>query len=581
MFEHRKHKTLNRLIVCFLVAVFSTAVVLSGWCAGEAAANRKKPGQKKIFRPEQFGAKGDGINDDSKYIQMCIDKASKVPEDEQGRKGTVALDSVYYVTRQVIVIDDTTSEQKLKVGPHWRVFHVPDGVTITGKGTVTLLQNGQSSRKNPCDCTYVFYVTAFPKGRIFTPGYKYGDKPVSLPLEEKDCVRNVTISGITVLNDPAGLLPRYSESTAINVVHGINVHVNDVKMRHWHRGIRIANSVRSSITNCFVEDSRYIGIAMYSFDYMYKPILSRSVKENRNKIESNRVIGNTLMACGIYAEGEGTRVIGNTVHFAMGIWCENYSNALVNENRISRSPVPIRIGYRGSFGGYERTHDVTVSNNFITDSVSGIMVHGGKNIIVVNNTLQNFVELGGDWKIEPPRGYWGYGRERVGINVEDGDNVSIVGNTISGLSTGTPAGIRAVNSIFTTDFDSSPYVLSDKNDPEDVDWNSDITIKGNSVEAKSGLRIGYYIENQKNFIFEGNQSSGCSGNRIISSTGRLGKNKLDSPMCVVKMADAKCRRLVMKSHPIHPEGLPYGRWKFSSPPPEYNEYFPPIKQGGD
>ena len=34
-----------------------------------------RAGTWNVFRPEQFGAKGDGVQDDTKYIQKCIGSA--------------------------------------------------------------------------------------------------------------------------------------------------------------------------------------------------------------------------------------------------------------------------------------------------------------------------------------------------------------------------------------------------------------------------------------------------------------------------------------------------------------------------
>ena len=194
--------------------------------------------------------------------------------------------------------------------------------------------------------------------------------------------------------------------------------------------------------------------------------------------------------------------------------------------------------------------------------------------------LKDLTELGSDSAIEPPNGYWGYGRSRVAINVVDSTNLKISRNDIKGLSTGTPVGIRVSNSFFTMDRKKGGYPVVDDNDPPGLDWNSDISISDNSVHALSGLRIGYYIENQKDFTFIGNSSSGCASNRIIASKGKIEQNSLDCSLSVSKEATPACKRLVFTVHPMHWSRKPGGPWKYTSPPPDFNEYFPPAGTEG-
>ncbi len=512
--------------------------------------------QARVFRPEQFGAIGDGVHDDSRYIQHCIDLAAQLTADETGRKGTVILDGTYYVTRQVLVVDGTTSENELEIGPSGRIFHVPSGVMIAGHGTLTLLHDGKSSKTQPANYTYVFWIAHDPQK------YSRSRRNTADPTESR--VRHVTIADITIVNDPASLMyAPWSETAAIWIYDGADITIDNVKMRHFHRGVAMAHCMRSRVTRCTIEDTRYIGIANYNH--------AGGSRRDRNYIESNRIIGNTHLSGGIYSSGRWTDVRNNRLTFSRGIWLLAYQEAVVEGNHIRRSPIPIRLGY----GVNEGARNATIRNNVMTGCASGITLNGAVDCTVVGNRMEKFIEHGADPMIEPPRGgYWGYGRVRAGIHAEDCQNVRIVDNVINGMNSGCPVGIHVSNSRFSTDYSVDPYKPTHKNDPPGIVTNSENIVQGNRIQAKSGLRIGYYIENQQAISFNNNSATGEVSNRIIHCTGPVGTNRLSSELKIVKDATPQCRRLVLRHHPMHPLGDPHSKFKYVSPVPE-NEYFPP------
>ena len=244
---------------------------------------------------------------------------------------------------------------------------------------------------------------------------------------------------------------------------------------------------------------------------------------------------------------------------------------MVEGNHIRRSPIPIRLGY----GVNEGARNATIRNNVMTGCASGITLNGAVDCTVVGNRMEKFIERGADPMIEPPRGgYWGYGRVRAGIHAEDCQNVRIVDNVINGMSSGCPVGIHVSNSRFSTDYSVDPYKPTHKNDPPGMVTNSENIVQGNRIQAKSGLRIGYYIENQQAISFNNNSATGEVSNRIIHCTGPVGTNRLSSELKIVEDATPQCRRLVLRHHPMHPLGDPHSKFKYASPVPE-NEYFPP------
>ena len=573
----------KQFVRIFLILLIATAVLSNGYKPATSGSEENVV-QDGVYRPEKFGAKGDGINDDTLAIQACIDKVASLPADSKGHRGTVLLENVYHVTRQEQVQDDTSYEnikypkggwlKPTDVGPHWRVFYVPSGVTIAGGGKVTLLKNGKSPKDPPTDHIYMFWIGTF---------FSHHIPPEQRPPGWEDAGKSVVIRGITIENDPVNLITKYkigSENAGLAISHSVDILIDNVTLLNWYRGMKIVETIRSRFKNCTVVDTRYIGIAVYAPTRHARPSIDPYLDENKIVIESNKFIGKTRLAGGIYAN-QATHVRNNIMNYSHGICAEAFEHANIEGNRIRRSPYAIRAGYVAS-GGIKNAE---VKNNRIENCAGGIMVGNANDIVVANNVLKNFIELGGDPGIEPSEGkssvpgksgFWGYGRARVGINIIDSTNVKVIGNTIEGITTGTPVGIRAVNSVITMDMNEDPYAVNDKRDPPGQDWNSNIVIKDNKVTAMSGLHIGYYLENQKNYTFENNEASGELSNRFISSTGKIGANKLDRPPGVVENATSSCKRLVMNTHPMHWSAKPRGKWRYTSPPPDYNEYFPPI-----
>jgi parallel beta-helix repeat protein len=520
LFHFRFCATFNH---CHQLAV---AVFLAGLMTADAcsAAGTERP----TFRPEDYGAKGDGVHDDTKAIQKAIDLAAATEPDQQGRRGTVVLDNTYFVTRQVPVIDQSTMEHGVEKGPHFRALSVTSGVTIRGRGTVTLLEGGRSSRTHMASYTYAFWISESPF---------YGQTPKNTPKADKE-VCDVTLSGISIENDPAAFLATYTESGAIIVVRGRRVNIDGVRMRHWYRGIAATQCHDCRVTNCTVEDTRYIGIAFY--------FCGGDAKE-RNLIAGNRLIGNTQLSGGVYVHGANVEVRDNHLTLTNGIFAEAFNQGVIEGNQIERSPYGIRVGYLASGGA----SDVEVRRNDLHGCVSGIMIGNAERTIVAENRVDGFLTPHSDFMIEPPNGYWGYGRDPVGINVVDCREVVIESNHIAGLNKGVPVGIRVANSHFVTDVNADCFAVVRTSENSAADWNSGNVVRNNDVSGQSGDRIGYYLENQIDVAFVGNRAKGTLSNRVISSTGQIDGNQCEGGVCVVEQPTTACRRLVFENHPAH------------------------------
>jgi hypothetical protein len=192
------------------------------------------------------------------------------------------------------------------------------------------------------------------------------------------------------------------------------------------------------------------------------------------------------------------------------------------------------------------------------------MVGHGIDVSVADNRIGGFPHR--DFMIETPNGYWGFGRARVGINVEDSQNVRVTGNHISGLNEGTGVGVRVSCS-------RTPSGTRATTEPH---WNRGNVIQNNRVEATSGWRIGYYLEHQRGYRFEANMAAGDRDNRIIACDGPPGKNQLEGGLRVVDRPTESCPSLNLYWHPMSRSSVPQGGFKFTLKRAAEQQYFPPL-----
>lgn len=105
-------------------------------------------------------------------------------------------------------------------------------------------------------------------------------------------------------------------------------------------------------------------------------------------IESTKNPNTTRYSYGIWVQGEGCTITGNTIQATyIGIFCSTQSHTTITQNTITRS---IKDGIRFCGGSYT---DISY-NNIISNAVSGIALGGYSNTVEGNNLEKNTRGLG-------------------------------------------------------------------------------------------------------------------------------------------------------------------------------------------
>ena len=311
--------------------------------------------------PEMFGAKGNGITDDRNAIQAAIDKACDNYITKLGPT-LVILSGTYLVS-----LNPSSTLIPGEVAAGRGVLSVRSGVTLSGNGYINLVT------------TY----TGTSSGAVITNWDGSAD--------------NITIEGITI-NCQYGVATGRG-ITGINIVDSKNVIINKVKVFNGSGGgIYLRRSlgtqgnfgcVASSITNCIVDNTYYIGIQCERPNMV---VISNNTITNtgNNGIDcegNDTTTTNQGVGQGIIIQGNNLSGVKN------GIFIESLGNAKVDNNFVVTSGVGV-IFNRINSGAFQCTfigNTLQGSNSAIPSGMGARFINQIGRIIVSDNKVSNFV----------------------------------------------------------------------------------------------------------------------------------------------------------------------------------------------
>lgn len=278
----------------FRKAAGATALAFAASQVRAAEAGTQEPAEGGIFDVMKFGAKGDGIQDDSPAIQKAIDAASTV-------SGTVFFPPARYACANILVKKNTT----LKGDPKW---------AYGGEnGAVLVLNNPEA-------------------GCVLSLTNAFGARISGLTITGKGCKTKRKIHGIYASKASVRRESAFTiEDCCITRMSG-----SGIKLRAWlfilRRNIFIFNGESGAeITGCdgFVSDNQFSGNALDGFNADGTP----TVMFTANRVEWNGREGLALRGCGTW------NVTGNSFdhNFGAGLYADGLWNASVSANIFRRN----------------------------------------------------------------------------------------------------------------------------------------------------------------------------------------------------------------------------------------------------
>jgi hypothetical protein len=341
-----------------------------------AVARTQASKDSDVVSPEDFGAVGNGIADDTIAVQAAITTGSNV----KGTSGHIYLiDGGVSASTVGQVLDWTGCTIKLKDSASSKYMLVMAGDSQTSIGGAW---NGNKAGSNiPGDLYTSAAVRATANkcsviGAIVSNvagiGVK-GDSTVNDMLV-KDCnISGTTLYGIFI-DGPTGS-SRYRNRAIGNTVDG---------------------SLLTQVGILFAGDGSYAGgFGQYDFDVSGNvcnlPVATTdlpiciSVRGHRGNFENNRTVGGSM---GISEGGDDSVFIGNNISNTAGTSSFGIEptgkRCVVSGNRISG----VKCGVSATTNAPD---DLVVTGNYISASVSGVDLRVGKNGTVSGNTIRSVI----------------------------------------------------------------------------------------------------------------------------------------------------------------------------------------------
>jgi hypothetical protein len=346
-----------------------------------------------------------------------------------------------------------------------------------------------------------------------------------------------------------------SQSTAIHFYRGRDLQIKRVTSNYWYRGLnsREVNGAR-------VVQSHFLNSHKGSI-YFILPQGPSSENYNIGSDSSSRLltyVGTNNVANSPYflgvLEGKGVQpwgalsgiyftgnissvacsdvaVVNNTLRYARIYYEQPCGSVLIERNKVSRTGMPIQVGSYENNNGLNIAKDISILDNQISESLSGILVRGcdfngtsrcespSARPIVYGNIISNFLPVAGEgsdvWVSKMGRSK----KTLAGIVVSDASYVVVENNKIRDLQKGSQSyGIGVQSSRWNTNYNlDSPNCYAPIRESREIKlYNNDIEFKSTNNAGLSN--VGVYIENSLGVDFVSGSMSRVQSNRLINST---------------------------------------------------------------
>ena len=307
---------------------------------------------------------------------------------------------------------------------------------------------------------------------------------------------NINVSNISICSDtPIPSRTTYPSLSGLYITNSTDININNVEVFDTTVGIQLDGSTGCTLNGNFVRDTSSSGIAIFGF-----------FRGNKNIDITNNYIYNTQgtgFACNTYLisganQNENIRILNNSItnSSSTGLIVSGGKNILITDNTFDSTFGPSITITSGS--GFTNTDNIIVSDNLSINASQGIS--GGTNVAVsacglLINSLQSGYSINNvsilNNSIKTPMGSYIVAQSSVtGFTT----NVTILNNNLIGGNTPT---VPITGGTYEKFFVSNDGIFVNKV--------TDISIANNNIYSITGSPINLGVNNQGRIYINGNR----------------------------------------------------------------------------